>query len=87
MLSDWYTIIIQHHTYYLLFQAGKYCVEINLWFEIVACRIASEMIISIKYKLRMFEITIDGSTNLFCDNEAVYIMFTCSESQLRRKHQ
>ena len=40
--------------------------------EFVALRIAAEMIISLRYKLRMFGIPLDGPANVFCNNEAVY---------------
>ena len=39
--------------------------------EFVALRIAAEKIIALRYKLRMFGIPIEGSANVFCDNEAV----------------
>ena len=39
--------------------------------EFVAMRIAVELIKSLRYKLRMFGIPIDGPTNVYCDNEAV----------------
>ena len=31
-----------------------------------------ELIAALQYKLRMFGVPIDGSTDIFCDNEAVY---------------
>ena len=34
----------------------------------------------------MFDVPIDGSTEIFCDNEAVYKNASTSESQLRKKH-
>ena len=40
--------------------------------EFVALQIATELITSFWYKLRMFGIPLDGPTNVFCDNEAVY---------------
>ena len=55
--------------------------------EFVALRIASDLIISLRYKLRMFGIPIDGPTNVFCDNEAVYKNASFAESQLKKKHQ
>lgn len=54
--------------------------------EFVALRIASELITSLRYKLRMFGIPIDGPANVFCDNESVYKNASIAESQLRRKH-
>ena len=55
--------------------------------EFVALRIATELIKSLRYKLRMFGVPLDGPTNLFCDNEAVYKNSSLAESQLKRKHQ
>jgi hypothetical protein len=54
--------------------------------EFVALKIASELITSLRYKLRMFGIPIDGPANVFCDNESVYKNASIAESQLRRKH-
>ncbi len=54
--------------------------------EFVALRIATEQIISLRYKLRMFGIPIDGFTNTFCDNEAVFKNASIAESRLKKKH-
>ena len=54
--------------------------------EFVALRIATELIISLRYKLRMFGIPIDGHSNVFCDNEAVYKNVSHSDSLLKKKH-
>ena len=45
-----------------------------------------EMIAALDYKLMMFGDPIDGSTDIFCDNEAVYKNASTPESQLRKKH-
>ena len=39
--------------------------------EFVALRIAVEILIGLRYKLRMFGIPLDGPCNVFCDNETV----------------
>ena len=54
--------------------------------EFVALRIATEMIISLRYKLRMFGIALTGPANVFCNNEAVYTNSSNHESQLKKKH-
>ena len=54
--------------------------------EFVALRIATELVISIRYKLRMFGIPIQGEANMFCDNEAVYRNSSFAESTLKKKH-
>ena len=47
---------------------------------------AVELIAALCYKLRMFRLPIDGPTNMFCDNEAVYNSASMPESQLQKKH-
>ena len=40
--------------------------------EIVALRIAIEMIQGLRYKLRMFGVPIDGPANIFCDKDVSF---------------
>ena len=47
---------------------------------------AVELIAALRYKLIMFGLPIDGPTDMFCDNEAVYKNASTPESQLRKKH-
>ena len=54
--------------------------------EFVALRIASEQIISLRYKLRMFGIPIEGPANVFCDNKSVFLNASVAESRLTKKH-
>lgn len=54
--------------------------------EFVAARIAVELIESLRYKLRMFDIPIDGLTNVYCDNDSVCSNSTKPESTLKKKH-
>ena len=54
--------------------------------EFTAMNNAVELIAALRYKLRMFGVPIDGSTDIFCDNEAVYKNASIPESQLRKKH-
>ena len=54
--------------------------------EFQAMKNAIELIESLRYKLRMFGVPIDGSTNIFCDNEAVYKNTSLPESVLKKKH-
>ena len=49
-------------------------------------KIATEMIETMRYKLRMFGVPIDGSANVYCDNEAVYKNTSIPESTLKKKH-
>jgi hypothetical protein len=54
--------------------------------KITAMKTAIEMIEALRYKLRMFGVPIDGPTNIFCNNEAVYKSCTIPESTLKKKH-
>jgi hypothetical protein len=54
--------------------------------EFVAMRVAVELVESLRYKLRMFGVPIEGPTNVFCDNEAVTKNAIFPESTLKKKH-
>ena len=54
--------------------------------EFQAMKNAVELVESLQYKLRMFGIPIDGATNIFCNNEAVYKNTSMPESTLKKKH-
>jgi hypothetical protein len=54
--------------------------------EFVAAQIAVELIESLRYKLRMFGVLIDGPTNMYCDNNSVCSNSTKPESTLKKKH-
>ncbi len=45
--------------------------------KFVAMRIAIEMIEGLRYRLRMMGVAIDGSCNVFCDNNAVAMNSSC----------
>ena len=46
----------------------------------------AELIISLRYKLRMFRIPVIGEANVFCDNNSVYTNASFSESTLKKKN-
>ena len=54
--------------------------------EFVAMRVLVEMLIALRYKLRMFGVPIDGACNVFCDNESVTKSSMRAESTLKKKH-
>ena len=54
--------------------------------EFVALRIATELLVSLRYKLRMFGIPIDGSADVFCDNQSVTKNVTLPQSVLNKRH-
>ena len=45
-----------------------------------------ELIAALRYKLRMSGVPIDGTIDMFCDNEVVYKNASMPESQLWKKH-
>ena len=45
-----------------------------------------QLIAALQYKLRLFGVPIDGSTDIFCDNDSVYKNSSTPESQLGKKH-
>jgi hypothetical protein len=54
--------------------------------EFVALRICKELIVAMRYKLRMFGVPIDGPANVFCDNRGVVKNASIPESTLLKKH-
>ena len=54
--------------------------------DFIAMKTTVEQIEALRYKLRMFSIPIEGSTNIFCDNEAVFKNMTMPDSKLKKKH-
>jgi hypothetical protein len=54
--------------------------------EFVAFRAAKDMLVALRYKLRMFGVPIDGPANIFCDNNGVVKNTTIPESMLAKKH-
>ena len=54
--------------------------------EFLAIRILVGMFIALRYKLRLFSVTIDGPCNVFCDNDAVARIAMRAETTLKKKH-
>ena len=54
--------------------------------EFIAMKTAVEMIEGLRYKLWMMGIEINGSTNVFCDNESVVTNTMRPKSMLKKKH-
>jgi hypothetical protein len=54
--------------------------------EFVALRTARDLIISMRYKLRMFGIPLEGPAQVFCDNQGVVKNSSIPESVLTKKH-
>ena len=47
---------------------------------------AVDIIEALRYKLRMFGVTINVSTNIYCDNGVVCVNTTRPDSTLSKKH-
>ena len=54
--------------------------------EFVAMRIAKELIVGMRYKLRMFGVPIVGASNVLCDNRGVVKNTSVPSSVLNKKH-
>jgi hypothetical protein len=54
--------------------------------ELVAMRIARDLISAMRIKLKCFGVPLTGPTNVFCDNQAVYKNTSNPESTLNKKH-
>ena len=54
--------------------------------EFIAMKTAVEQVESLWYKLRMFGVPLEGPTNMFCDNEAVFKNVSILDSTLKKKH-
>ena len=54
--------------------------------EFIAIKMAVEQNESLWYRLRMFGVHLEGPTNVFCDNEAVFNNVSQPDSTLKNKH-
>jgi hypothetical protein len=54
--------------------------------EFVAMKIATELLIGLRYKLRMMGLPLDGPANVFGDNQSVVTNASRSESVMKKKH-
>ena len=54
--------------------------------EFIAMKTAVEHVEALRYKVWMFGIPIEGPTNVFCDNEAVFKNTSILDSTLKKKH-
>ena len=54
--------------------------------KFTALKNSFKLVEALRYKLRMFGVPIEGTTNVFCDNELVYKNTSTPESVLKKKH-
>ena len=53
--------------------------------EFVALKVATEMIVGLRYKLRMMGVPLDGAADVFVDNQSVVYNTSLPESTLKKK--
>ena len=54
--------------------------------DITAMKNAIELIVALRYKLRVFSVPVDGATNIFCDNKAVTRNCSDPTSTMKKKY-
>ena len=54
--------------------------------EFIAMKAVVEQIETLRYKLRIFGVPLEGTTNVFCDNEVVFKNASQPDSTLKKKH-
>lgn len=54
--------------------------------ELVTMRVARDMVVALRIKLKMFGIPVDGPADFFCDNAGVVKNTSIPESTLNKKH-
>jgi hypothetical protein len=66
-------------------QASEDSGDINLWLRIGA-RVATELILEVRYMLRSLGVALDGPTLMLGDNMSVVLNTTVPSSVLKKKH-
>ena len=54
--------------------------------EFTALKLAVKLVIALRYKLRMFEVPLEGPPDIFCDNKEMFKNTFTPEFMLRKKH-
>jgi len=54
--------------------------------EYIALRICTEMIEALMYKLRCFDVPVQGSSDILCDNQSVVTNSSVPTSVLNKRH-
>ena len=58
----------------------------HLGVSFFALRICKELIVALRYKLRIFGVPLDGPADIFCDNRGLVMNVSKLESTLQKKH-
>ena len=64
----------------------KWCRYVNVWFRVHCYEELCSDDISVTIQSENVWVPIDGSTEIFCDSEALYRNASTPEYQLRKKH-
>ena len=78
--------IVTSHVEYTTKALGCKTVETAYGSELVAARIATELIIEYRYALRMLGTPVDGPALMLGDNNSVILNTTVPSSTLKKKH-
>ena len=54
--------------------------------EFIAMKTCMESIVSLRFKLRMFGVPINGPADVMCDNQSVVSNSSCIDSSLNKRH-
>ena len=80
-------LIFLNRTPIILYSKRQNTVETSTFgSEFIAMKTVVEQIESLRYKLRMFGVPLEGTTNVFCNNEAVFKNASQPDSTLKKKH-
>ena len=80
-------IIFFHNAPIIWFSKRQNTVEVTTFgSDFVALRIYKDLIVVLRYKLRMFGIPIEGPKNVSCDNHGVVLNSSRPESTFQKKH-
>ena len=68
------------------FKKSEICKDFNYGSELVASRIATEIILEVRFMLRSLGVDIDGPTLMLGDNMSVVLNTIVPSSVLKKKH-
>ena len=85
--SHTFILIYLDNSLIIWFSRRKNTVEYSSFgSEFVALRIDMELLVSLRYKMGMFGVLIDGPVYVFCDNSSMTNNVTLPQSVLKKRH-
>jgi len=70
----------------MVLKGPEHCRNFHVWVRVYGFTNCRQVLESLRYKLRMFGIPLEGPVNTFCDNSSVVTNATMPESMLKKKH-